>query len=218
MVGNQKQKETFIVELTEGQNHVIGDREHKSKALVPIRIDAGNSVEVAQVDGGLITDLSEGKPICDSLVYTIKDTSTNLNITWILELKGTQNQKNAKHAVEQIVQSIQYMQQRVLYPQAEKYITNRDFVFAAVAGAPDKTLPVLNNDEIKKLCKKLQALSGRRKDIKDMFALFCYVRPNKRCKKAEVKGNKPPYDILCYCKNDGYISYPSMLTQLLKKH
>ncbi|NBI61745.1 hypothetical protein D3Z38_01360 [Clostridiales bacterium] len=215
MASNQKQ--TFIVELTEGKNRVIEDREHKSKAIVPIQIDSGNSVEVVQVDGGLITGLSEGKPICDSLVYTIKDTSTNLNITWILELKGTQNQKNAKHAVEQIVQSIQYMQQRVSYPQAEKYITDRDFVFAAVAGAPDKTLPVLNNSEIKTLCKTLRALSRRRKDIKDMFALFCYVRPNKKCKKAEVKGNKPPYDILCYRKNDGYIPYPSMLTQLLKR-
>ncbi len=32
------------------------------------------------------------------------------------------------------------MQDQAAYPQATKYITNRDFVFAAIAGAPDKTI------------------------------------------------------------------------------
>ncbi len=218
MTDSKKQKESWIVDLAAGQDHVVRDTEHKSKAIIPVRIDAGNSVEVVQVDGGLLTGLPPGNAVCDNLVYTVKDTSTELNITWIIELKGTQNQKNAKHAIEQIIQSIQHMQQQALYPQAAKYIRNRDFVFAGVAGAPDKTLPVLNNVEIKNLCKKLKALSGRRKDVKNMFSLFCRIMPNKKCKKAEIKGNEPPYDIMCYNKQDGYIPYPSMLVRLLKNN
>ena len=116
--------------------------------------------------------MSEGDAICDSLIYTIKDNYGGLNITWIIELKGTKIITEAKHSIEQITKSIQYMQDQIAYPQASKYIMNRDFVFAAVAGAPDKTLPVLNNDEIKTLCKKLRAISGRRKEVRDMFMFF----------------------------------------------
>lgn len=207
---------SFITNLTGGQRYTIEDTEHKSKAFIPLQIDTENLVEVVQVDGGLITGLQKGEFICDNLVYTIKDNHTNLNITWIIELKGTKNDKEAKHTIEQIMKSIQYMQDQISYPQAVKYITNRDYVFAAVAGAPDKTFPTMNNDEIKTLCKKLRTLSKKRKDIKDMFMLFCYIRPNKRYKKAEVKGNKPPYDIWCYNSKDGYIPFPSMLMKLLE--
>lgn len=216
MAKHKIQKIAFVSDWTEGQRCVIRDVDHKSRAFVPLQIDKGNQVEVVQVDGGLITGLPEGAPICDSLVYTIKDDSMGLNITWMIELKGTKNEKEAKHAVEQIIKSIQYRQDQISYPQAEKYIRNRDFVFAAVAGAPDKTIPALNNDDIKTLCKKLIAISKRRKDVKDMFMLFFYIRPNGRYKKAERKGNKAPYDILCYNKEDGYIPYPSMLMKLLE--
>lgn len=60
MAKNKEQKESFITNLTEGQKCVIDDIEHKSKAFVPVQIDAGNSVEIVQVDGGLITGLPEG--------------------------------------------------------------------------------------------------------------------------------------------------------------
>ncbi len=216
-MGKQKgQRGSFITEKKEGEKYKIEDTGHDSKAFVPLQIDVGNSVEVVQVDGGLITGLPEGSFICDNLVYTIKDNYKNLNITWIIELKGTKNEKEAKHTIEQILQSIQYMQDQISYPQAAKYVTNRDFVFAAVAGASDKTLPVLNNDDLKTLCRKLVALSKGRKEIKDMFQLFCYIRPNKRYKKAEIQGNKAPYDICCYSNRDGYIPYPSMLLELLR--
>ncbi|MEY8336882.1 hypothetical protein AALB16_02480 [Lachnospiraceae bacterium 62-35] len=45
-----------------------------------------------------------------------------LNITWIIESKGTKNEKEAKHAAKQIIKSIQYMQDQISYLQAEKYI------------------------------------------------------------------------------------------------
>lgn len=216
MAKEKKQEKTHAAYYTEGQRCVVKDTVGKSKAFVPIQVDLGNSIEVVQVEGGLIKGLQKGEAVCDNLVYTLEESKAGLNITWVIELKGTKNEKEAKHAIEQIAKSIQYMQDQASYPKAGKYIKNRDFVFAAVAGAPDKTLPALNNDELKALCKKLKAISGRRKDVKDMFMLFCYVRPNARCKKAEIKGNKPPYDILCYHSQEGYIPFPSMLMKLLE--
>ena len=145
MAKNSGKKEmSFVTQLEEGQKGKIEDKEHKSKAFVPIQIDAGNSVEVVQVDGGLITGLPPGEEICDNLVYTIQDTCRNLNITWIIELKGTKNEGEAKHAISQITKSIGYMQDQIAYSHASKYIRNRDYVFAAVAGAPDKTLPAVS--------------------------------------------------------------------------
>lgn len=216
MAKNKGQRESFITNWTEGQKYVIDDIEHQSKALVPIQIDIGNSVEIVQVDGGLITGLPKGEVICDNLVYTIKDSNMGLNITWIIELKGTKNPKEAKHSIKQIISSIQYFQDQVEYPKAFKYVNNRDYVFAAIAGAPDKTLPVLNNGDIKALCQKLMAISIKRKSVKDMFMLFCYIRPNIQCKKVEVRGDKPPYNIYCYKNQGGYIPYPSMLMKLLE--
>lgn len=189
MAKNKGQKDSFSTVWLEGQKCVIQDEVHNSRALVPIQIDRGNSVEVVQVDGGLITGLSEGEPICDNLIYTVKDNSMGLNITWIIELKGTKNPKEAKHSVKQVMSSIQYFQDQVAHPRAFKYVNQRDYVFAAVAGAPDKTLPILNNAEIKALCQKLYAVSGKRKNVKDMFMLFCYICPNRQCKKAEIRGN-----------------------------
>lgn len=216
MAKNEGQKESFITNRTEGQKHLIQDMGHGSTAFVPIQIDAGNLVEIVQVDGGLITGLPKGEVICDNLVFTIKDNSMGLNITWIIELKGTKNPKEAKHSIKQIISSIQYFHDKAAYPQAFKYVNNRDYVFAAIAGAPDKTLPVLNNREIKTLCQKLMAISGKRKNVKDMFMLFCYISPNVQCKKAGIRGSKPPYNIWCYKNQDGYITYPSMLMELLR--
>lgn len=218
MAKNKKQKKEFISRWTEGQRCIIKDDTHKSKSFVPVQVDLGNEIEVVQVDGGLISGLSEGEVICDNLIYTVKDKYNGLNITWIIELKGTKNQKEAKHAVEQIIKSIQYMQDQASHPQTLKYIANRDYVFAAIAGAPDKTLPILNNNDIKNLCRKLMTISKKRKDVKDMFMLFCYIQPNERCKKAELKGNRAPYNILCYNKQEGYIPYPSILMKLLKSN
>lgn len=216
MAGKTAKKKPIAVMLAEKETYKIEDAEHKSKAFVPIRMDAGVSVEVVQVDGGLITGLSKGEHVCDNLIYTIEDHGTGLDITWIVELKGTKNEKETKAAVRQIMESIRYMQDQIRYPDAAKYITNRDYVFAAIAGAPDKTLPVLNNENIKMLCRKLREKSKLRKNVKDMFVFFCYIRPDSRIKKAELRGKRPPYEIWCYHHQDGYISYPSMLMKIIE--
>ena len=67
MAKNKRQRKSFITEGTEGLKYVIDDIEHQSKALVPIQIDAGDQVEIVQVDGGLIAGLPEGEVICDNL-------------------------------------------------------------------------------------------------------------------------------------------------------
>ncbi len=203
-----------IVEAEE--KYLLNDMDTGSKAIVPIQVDTDNAVEVVQVDGGLITGLPEGKAICDNLVFTLDTRVQNLKITWLIELKGTKKSSEVQHAITQIVESIEYLNDSVRYPEASKYLKQRDYVFAAVAGAPDKTLPVINNEEIKTLCKKLNAMCGKRKEIKNMFALFCYIKPNKSYKKAVRSGNKPPYEILCSSSNTGYIPYPSMLLELLR--
>lgn len=205
-----------ITSLTGSSAYVIEDKVSGSKAYVPLQIEEGTSVEVVSVDGGLITGLPQGKSICDNLVFTVKDNCMGLNITWFIELKGTKNYEQAKHSIKQITESIQYMQDQMSYPHAGKYVKNRDYVFAAIAGAPDKTLPVLNNDEIRTLCKKLKELSGMRQNVKDMSMLLCYIKPGKDCGKARLLKGGPPYNILCCKKSGGYIPYPSMLRELLK--
>lgn len=209
-------KKSFVVELAEKEKYKIEDVEHKSKAFVPIWTDAGVSADIIQVDGGLIAELSEGEHVCDNLIYTAEDRNTGLKITWIVELKGTKNEKETKEAVGQILESIRYMQDQIKYPDAVKYITDRDYVFAAVAGAPDKTLLALNSDNIKMLCRKLREKSKMRKNVKDMFMFFCYIRPNAHIKKAELRGRRPPYEIWCYHHQDGYIPYPSMLMKIIE--
>lgn len=124
--------------------------------------------------------------------------------------------REVEHAVTQIMESIEYLNDSVKYPKASKFLKQRDYVFAAVAGAPDKTLPITNNDDVKKLCKKLNAMCGKRKEIKNMFSLFCYIKPNKRSGKVVCGGSKPPYEILCNLGKEGYIPYPSMLLHLIK--
>ncbi|MBO5352078.1 MAG: hypothetical protein J6A77_02145 [Lachnospiraceae bacterium] len=202
--------------LQQEEKLLINDKETGSKAIVPIQVDKNHLVEVVQIDGGLITGLPERKAICDNLIFSLETQVQSLRITWLIELKGTQKSSEVQHAVTQIIESIEYLNDSVKYPEASKYLKQRDYVFAAVAGAPDKTLPIINNDEIKALCKKLNRMCGKRKEIKNMFSLFCYIKPNKNYNKAVCRGSKPPYEILCSSGKSGYIPYPSMLLELLK--
>lgn len=202
--------------LVAGQKYIINDAESGSKALVPVEIDVGYDAEVVQIDKGLIGTLGPGQKICDSLVFSVPCTDSGLKITWIIELKGTKNLQEVQDAIKQIVQSIRYLQDTATYPQAAKYLDKRDYVFVGVAGAPDKTLPILSNEEIKSLCKKLMSLSGKHKEVKNMFSLFCYIRPNKNCKKASKGGGKPPFDVICYSNTNGYIPFPNMLISLME--
>lgn len=216
IMSKSTKKESVITVLNSGEKYIIRDLEAGSKAWVPIWIENDNEVEVVSVDKGLITGVPEGKYICDSMVFTVKASEHDFNITWLIELKGSKNLKEAKHSIEQIIDTITYLQDHFTYPKGEKYIKNRDYVFAAIAGAPDKTLPAMNNDDIKKLCRILFNLSGKRKTVKNMFSLFFYIRSNVRCKEACIQGNKPPYDIVCYSTGKSFIRYPSMLMKMIE--
>ena len=171
--------------------------------------------EMVNIDGGLITGLSQNELICDNLLYTLESPSTIGNITWFIELKGTKNEKEVRHAIEQIWDTVGYFLDQGTFPMANKYIQKRDYIFAAVAGAPDKTLPRLIDPNIKKLCKQLYKLSGKRGTIRDMAALFFYIKPDKNCRKMKLQQNTPPFEIICYSTSEGYITFPHDLMKIL---
>lgn len=204
-----------VILLHENEKCIIKDVEAGSKGMAPVQLAAGTTAEVVKVDKGLIKKIPEGKFICDSLVYTVKDERHNLNITWLIELKGSDNKKLVKHCVEQITDTIGYLMDEVSYPEAAKYLERRDLVFAAIAGAPDKTIPVLSNNDVRELCRKLQALSIQRKLIKNMSSLLFYIQPDMRVKHMEIRGSHAPYTIRCYNNNGGAILYPDALLELL---
>lgn len=213
--GNTGQ-EPFRKVLVSGERYLIQDKEHGSNAFVPVQIEEGYCAEVAWLDQGILTELRQGEHVCDNLVFSKSCQVQGLKITWMIELKGTKNEKEAKHSLDQISETIDRLNRSVQLPETAKYLENRDYVFAAIVGAPDKTLPALNNKDLKTLCQKLYRLSAKRGTVKDMLMLFCYIRPDKNCKRARKCGLKSPYDIWCYSNKEGYIPYPSMLLELLK--
>ncbi len=203
-----KVSQSYVTIVNTGEKYVIRDTEAGSKAWVPIVIDEGVQVEVVQVDKGLINYLPKGEEICDNLVFTLQN-SKGPQITWIIELKGSKNPKEAKHAISQIEESIQHLQNEELCPSGMKYIEKRDYVMAAIVGAPKKTIPIMNDDEIKSLCRKLRRMSGKR--VRDMFSLFCQIRLADTCKTVQRRGDRPPYEYTCYNKTGTYINFPSEL-------
>ena len=215
-MGKKKQDTNEISKvLQEGDKIVIKDDKANTKAFVPIQIGQQTGADMVNIDGGLITGLSQNELICDNLLYTLESPSTIGNITWFIELKGTKNEKEVRHAIEQIWDTVGYFLDQGTFPMANKYIQKRDYIFAAVAGAPDKTLPRLIDPNIKKLCKQLYKLSGKRGTIRDMAALFFYIKPDKNCRKMKLQQNTPPFEIICYSTSEGYITFPHDLMKIL---
>lgn len=202
--------------LQEGDKIVIKDDKANTKAFVPIQIGQQTVAEMVHIDGGLITGLSQNELICDNLLYTLESPSTIGNITWFIELKGTKNEREVRHAIEQIWETVGYFLDQGTFPMTNKYIQKRDYIFAAVAGAPDKTLPRLIDPNIRKLCKQLYKLSGKRGTINDMAVLFFYIKPDKNCRKMKLQQNTPPFEIICYSTSEGYITFPHDLMKILK--
>ncbi len=208
--------ENYITSIAPEEKYIVEDAASGSKAFVPIQADSDTTVHVVTIDKGLITGLPEKKKICDKLIFTTKTELVGMNITWLIELKGTKNEKEVRHAIKQIEDTIGYLNDEFQFPKAKQYVEKRDYVFASVVGAPDKTIPYLTNDELKALCKKLFGMSQQRKNVKNMYTLFCYIQPNPRYKKATLAGNNPPYNICCYKNGEGYIPYPKMLMEIIK--
>ena len=200
--------------LRGGDRYTIEDSGSDSKSKVRILIAEKNVAEVVKVDKGLIKNVPDGQYICDNLVYTVEDRKHNLKITWLIELKGSDDEKQARHCIDQIMDTIGYLQDSAGYPQAEKYLKGRDLVFAAIVGAPDKTLPALGSGDIKGLCKKLYQLSGSKPC--NMSSLLFYVRLNKGVKKAALSGTYAPYTIQCYTAAGTELTYPDNLLDLLR--
>lgn len=211
----KKTQDEMVTILKPDQKCIIRDGKSHTKAFAPVQIGKQSMAELVNVDGGLIKGLPKDKWICDNLLYTVESESAIGKITWLIELKGTKNEKEVSHAADQIMDTIGYLSDQMGYPGAQKYIEKRDYVFAAIVGAPDKTLPILNDTKIKKLCRKLYGLSGKSNNINDMFCLLFYVRPNKNCTKMKIQKSKPPYEVICYSTKGGYITFPDDLVKML---
>lgn len=209
-------EKNYVTEVKPGEKYIIEDTENGSKAFMPVQIDSDTMVHIITVDKGLITGLPKEMTICDNMIFTTKTELPYMNITWLIELKGTKNEKEVRHAITQIQETIGYLNDEFRFPDAKKYVEKRDYIFASVVGAPDKTIPYVVNDELKALCKRLFGLSQQRKNVKDMYALFCYIQPNPRHKKAALAGSAPPYNIYCHKNGEGYIPYPQILMDMVR--
>ena len=78
-MGKKKQDTNEISKvLQEGDKIVIKDDKANTKAFVPIQIGQQTVAEMVNIDGGLITGLSQNELICDNLLYTLESPSTTM--------------------------------------------------------------------------------------------------------------------------------------------
>lgn len=181
------------------------------------KVDAGYKIEAAKLDKGLIRDLKERDIISDALLYTIPEDEGE-QITCLIELKGTGRDEKVSYATDQIRRTISYLQNKEKYPDLAKYLENRGFVMAAIAGAPNKTLPRSSDDKTKTLCRELYRLSIRKKKIRNMDGLLVYVTPNRNYNRYSITGERSPYTFCCHNARDCHVPMPSALVELLNKN
>lgn len=201
--------------ISQGESFVLKDDETESKALLPVAVSNGYNLEIVKIDKGLIADIPEGKFICDNLIYSMPMKKDGIKITWLVELKGTKVEQVAKHAIDQIMDTISFLLDEGKYPDAAKYLKKRDLVFCLVVGSPDKTLPSFMRPDIKQLCQRLMKHSLQRSKIKDIYSLFFCIQPRKT-KKVNCSAHAP-YTITCYNSRGCEIAFPKMFTDLVFK-
>ena len=189
--------------LRTGERFVVKDRESGSRAIMPIIVDDEYKVGVVKVDNGIINNVKNRERACD---YMLISEGKSEKIVCMIELKGTDSEKEISHAYNQISQSIDRV--------SEIYLKESDYVIATIAGAQDKTLPSMITKEKRNLCKKL--FSRSKIKVKDMDKLVFYVQPDVRTKKAYINKNKRPRVIECHSKNGADIPVPTMLLEALK--
>lgn len=209
-----KSNDEMGIYLVENTSMTIRDIESGSRAWLPVRADEGYDFEIVKIDKGIITDIPDGKSVCDNLIYSIPKKIGGYNITWIVELKGTKRDDKVGHAIEQITDTIGYLLDKEQYPEAQKYMQKRDLVFGLIVGAPDKTLPAFAKEDVKRLCQRLFKQSLKRKQIKDLYSLVFNIQPRKG-HKARCEGKSSPYTITCYNSNGCEIPLPSMFTDMV---
>ena len=177
-------------------------------------VDNGYEVEVIKVDGGILKNTKENERACDYMLVSKKEeknakvvSERNLSkVVCMIELKGTNREKEISHAYDQISQTIDRL--------PEKYINNQEYLVATIAGAQDKTLPSMITKEKRELCKKLSVKCKNK--VKNIEKLVFYIQPNIRTKKACVNKKKKPFVIECHSKNGAYIPVPELLLEMIE--
>lgn len=208
-------KKKAVTILESGEKYTLEDFETKSHGIFPIKVDDGYQIEVAKLDGELIEHRRERERCSDALLYTIPEKEGE-KITCLVELKGTEKEEKVDYAVDQLLKTIGYLQDLQEYPKLKKYLEDRSYVMAAIAGAPDKTLPRSANSKITPLCRKLYSLSKNRKSVRKMEDLVFYVAPDKVCRKFSIAGQSSPYSIRCHNAANAFIPVPETLNEILK--
>ncbi len=197
------ERDTNVTVICAGNSFLITDGESGSKGVMPIIVDNGYMVKIVKVDKGILSNERESERACDYIMIA-KDKFDK--IVCMTELKGTYNGNEISHAYNQISQSIDRI--------PVEYFNNAQYVMAAVAGAQDKTLPSMINQEKRKLCQKMRLKCMAK--VKDMNKLVFYVQPSKGIKKAYVNNKKNPCVIECHSKHGAEIPVPSMLVEAIE--
>lgn len=192
--------------LCAGDQFLVEDRESGSRGIMPIQVDTGCEVELTKVDEGILCNENEGERACDFMLISKCEVNDD-KVVCMLELKGTGNGKEISRAYNQIRQSINRISGR--------YKDNARYLMAAIAGAQDKTLPSMINQEKRELCKVM--FSKSRRKIANMDKLLFYVQPNAKTKKAYVNINRNPCVIECHSGKGAAIPVPSMLIEAVEK-
>ena len=188
---------------------VLSDMESGSRAVLPLALES--KCKIIKADDGDVLFWPEGKFACD---YVIGEDTDSHGVCAFVELKDTGRGDQVKKAAIQIMDTMEILG----YPENAKHQSiaeKRDFVFAAIAGAPDKTLPRLVDHDMKSLAKKLYDRSGVK--VTNMSNLIFEVQPGNNCKEARIKGVDGHFRVECGLKKGAEIPFPKLFEQILKR-
>lgn len=183
--------------------YIIEDRESGSKAYFPIELEEKHSANLYKVDFKG-RDNKENK-VCDNLIIMDEE---KYKISGLIELKGSGRKDKVADSWKQLNQS--FDRYRDLYFEKSK------ISLAIVAGAPDKTLPQMINNERKNLCKKLHANSLDKEKFKSIDNHIVYIQPDNNIKKTAVIKRENGFVIKCHAKHGLHVNIPRMLMDVIK--
>lgn len=110
------------------------------------------------------------------------------------------------------MKAIHYADDKAAHPEFAEWMDRGDLCIAVIAGAPDKTLPPLANESAKNLGKLLKSKSRNRKCLDSVMDYLYYVKLDKQCRKAELRGQAPK-TIVCFNKKGAFAPFPELLVK-----
>lgn len=204
--------EKHIKILPQDQDIIIEDFDSGSKGMYPIHTSPSGVITDIHIDKGMIQGLPQESIICDRLLNYDGHNEKSIRINCFVELKGSKKADKAEHAADQIIQTIHYADDKAAHPEFAEWMDRGDLCIAVIAGAPDKTLPPLANESAKNLGKLLKSKSRNRKCLDSVMDYLYYVKLDKQCRKAELRGQAPK-TIVCFNKKGAFAPFPELLVK-----